>query len=336
MKTLGIDPGTKNYSFFLLDDNKGNKEDKEKENKEIVIPTDKINNNPGYVLKIIKKFMPDAVSAPSGYGLAPKKVVDLSEKDFYIVSLKKAKSSSIGVRKILKLLIENKVNSYVLPSVKHLPTVEEYKKINKIDMGTPDKVSSTVYVLSQYENYKKASFLLAEIGSAFNAFIEVKNGRIVDGIGGSNASSGFISGGGIDAEIFYLNRKKENKFKKNKFSGGVVSIIGKDVKPETFFKNPEKYKDGSIAYNFFITGIIKDISMFSPDKVIISGRTSKYVYREIQKKFNTELTETKKASTASIGAAIAVNGLYGGRFKGLIKWMKLDKASGDLFDYIYI
>lgn len=325
MKTLGIDPGTKNYSFFLLDENKN------KENKEIITSTEKINNNPEYVLKIIEKFKPDAVSVPSGYGLAPKKVMDLSEEDFYRISLKKTRSSSIGVRKILRLLIENKVNSYVLPSVKHLPTVEEYKKINKIDMGTPDKVSSAVYALSQYEDYKKTSFLLAEIGSAFNAFIEVKNGRIVDGIGGSNASSGFISGGGIDAEIFYLRGKKENKF-----SGGVSSIIGKYVKPEIFFKNPEKYKNGDIAYKYFINGIMKDISGFNPDKVIVSGRVSKYVHREIQKKFSTKLIETIKASPASIGAAMTVNGLCKGRFKELIKWMKLDEASGDIFDYLYI
>ncbi|MFN3528049.1 MAG: DUF1464 family protein, partial [Candidatus Altarchaeaceae archaeon] len=189
-----------------------------------------------------------------------------------------------------------------------------------IDIGTPDKLCSALYILSKLKNFKNENFILCQIG-AFNAFIKVRNGRIVDGIGGTNSSSAYISHGRIDKEFLYLN------FKIGKFSGGVRDILKK-----------ENEKD---AWNYFFYGIEKDISSLIDkkiDKVYFCGCIDKKIEDElkkrIEKKFNVKVYKEIKFAS-SRGGAILMNGLFNGKFKNLIKHMKIQEAKGDIFDFIY-
>jgi len=266
------------------------------------------------------------------------------------ISLKKeSEKESIGIRKFLSNANKRRFNGYVIPSVKQLPTVENFKKINVIDLGTSDKLCSAIYALSLSKNFKKEDFILAEIGYGFNAFIKIYNGKICDGIGGTIASSGFLAHGKIDKEIInIINNKKIEKF-----SSGVLSILKKKISPQEFFKNYKKFKNRELAYLYFMDGLIKDISTLlnsKISKIYLCGKISAFVEDEIKERLEKKFARTIEVknieknengvdvhwSSASRGGAILANGICGGKFKNLIDWMKIKDAKDDIFDYIFI
>jgi predicted butyrate kinase (DUF1464 family) len=332
MKAVGIDPGTATWDFVALKDGIFAKE--------LTIPTEAVKKAPEELIELIKKFSPQIVAAPSGYGLPLRDISELNDGDFFRINLKKHKTgyggslSDIGLTKVLKLLVESGISGYILPGVKHLPSVPDYRKINKIDMGTPDKVCSAVLAVFGYENYSGASFILAEIGSAFNAFISVENGKIIDGIGGTLASSGMMSSGGMDGEIAYLlgGIQKESLFR-----GGAADV-------------DEKFRD-----DYLIEGILKDIARLSAvtnsRTIILSGSMSRNA--EFRKKLENKIRDSKilskfeiktlinlpgavNSSHAAQGAALIADGLSGGRYEKLVNHLELKNACGSVFDYVYI
>lgn len=332
MKVVGIDPGTVTWDFVVLKN--GNFTD------ELTLPTDAVKKNPGETVELIKNFKPELVAAPSGYGLPLKSISDLNGRDFFMINLKKHKKgagsslSDIGLTKVLKLLVENNVPGYIIPGVKHLSTVPPYRKVNRIDMGTPDKVCSAALAVGGYENYGKASFILAEIGSAFNAFIAVESGKIIDGIGGTLASSGMMSSGRLDGEIAYLTGEIRKEFL---FRGGAADV-------------DEKFRD-----DYLIEGILKDIAQLSAvtdsKTIILSGSSSRNP--EFKKKFENKIIDSKilsqfkiktlinlpgavNSSHAAQGAALIADGLSKGKYENLVSHMELKNARGSVFDYVYI
>ena len=73
------------------------------------------------------------------------------------------------------------LNTYFTQGVIHLKTVPRYRKVNKIDMGTSDKVLSVVLaVKDQAERlqipYDQTSFILLEVGFGYTSAMAVKNG----------------------------------------------------------------------------------------------------------------------------------------------------------------
>lgn len=338
MKVIGIDPGTITWDFVVLEDGKFAAEK--------TIPTEIVKEKPEKVTKFIKNFNPALVSAPSGYGLPIKKISDLTNDDFFQINLKKVQKgsggeiSSIGLTKVLKLMIKNKIPGCIIPGVKHLPTVPAYRKINKIDMGTPDKVCSAVFGVSGYEDYGGASFILAEIGSAFNSFIGVEKGKIVDGIGGTLASSGMLSSGKMDGEVAYLLGGFEKELL---FKGG--------------FKDIDKIENinKKFAGDYFIEGILKDIASLSAvtnsKTIILSGSISKnpdFLTKLKNKIKNSEFFSNFKveklgnipgavnSSHAAQGAALIADGLSGGKYEELIEHLELKNSKGSVYGYIYI
>ena len=315
MRVIGTDPGTITWDFVCLED--GNLV------LDRTIPTEKIKKDPGLVIDLIKEFDPCLVNAPSGYGLPIKRIEDLNDEDFFQITLKKGGGVNVGLTKVLGLMIENEILGVVLPAVKHFPTVPDYRKVNKIDMGTPDKVCSAALGISTFSDYADASFILAEIGSAFNAFIAVENGKIVDGIGGTLASSGFRSSGMLDGEVAYLQGVE----KEDLFRGGVSNIT-----------------DKKLAADYFIEGIVKDILSLSSiidAKTILLSKSAQIpeIRNELEKRIKRDIKELEgyaKASNASQGAAVIVNGLTGGEYKALVAHIEIKNSSGSVFDYIFL
>jgi len=137
----------------------------------------------------------------------------------------------------------------------------------------------------------------------------------------------------------------------DKFSGGVLNVIKQKVAPDDFFKNYKKFENGNLAYNYFIDGIIKDISALLDSKIskiYFCGKISGFVEGEIKERlerkfgriFVTKNIEKNingaNGSSASRGAAILANGINNGKFKNLIDWTKIKDAKGDIFDYVFI
>ena len=95
-----------------------------------------------------------------------------------------------------------------LPGVVHLATVPAHRKVNRIDMGTADKVC--VAALGIWDQARRlrlppsdTAFILLELGGAFTAGLAVREGQIVDGIGGTGGGLGYRALGTLDGEVAY-------------------------------------------------------------------------------------------------------------------------------------
>jgi len=303
MKVLGIDPGTSRWGFVFLE--KG----------EIVeeksVLTETIKKDAQIVIELAEKAQ--LTVAPSGYGTVLKKVGDLTEQDFFGILLKRKDEKTVmGLEKVLRAFKESSLNAYVIPSVKLLPTVPTERKLGKIDMGTSDKLCAAVAGIVDQSHrlklhYNQTSFILAEIGYGFDAFIAVKNGQIVDGIGGTLSSSTWR---GEDGEILYLKGEASKK----------------ELKKGSL--NPKRVKEGAL----------KDINRlrreFEPREILVSGSKSYDVFDFLKQNFKDVVSlDTCKSSNAAYGAAVIADGLAGGRFKELIDLISLKKAKGSNLDY---
>lgn len=303
MKVLGIDPGTSKWSFVFLE--------KREIAEEKSISTDEIKENPKIVLELAKRAQ--LIVAPSGYGTALKKVSELTERDFFEILLKRKNEKTVmGLEKVLRAFKESSLNAYVIPGVKLLPTVPVEKKQNKIDMGTPDKLCAAMAgIVDQGRRlklrYNQTSFILAEIGYGFDAFIAVKNGQIIDGIGGTMSSSTWH---GDDGEILYL----KGEITKGELRKGSL--------------NPKKVQEGAL----------KDLNRlraeFEPREILVSGSKAIDIIGFLKQNLkNVASLKACRSSNAAYGAAIIADGLAGGRFKEIVDVMGLKEARGNNLDY---
>ena len=349
LRVVGIDPGSDSWGIVGL-------EEEEKIILDTSIPTKRVIKKPNLIVEILKSLKNiDLIVAPSGHGLPLTPIQALTERDLFLLTIKKETSSKItGLGEIAKLLKDNGFKGYFIPSVKLLSTVPTYRKINKIDMGTADKVCSAalgIFDQSMRLNikYSEVSFILVEMGSGFNAVLGIQDGQIIDGIGGTQGKAGFLACGGIDGELSYL---LDGIYKKTIYSGGAAYVAGYgDLSPEEFIilaNSDDKFK---LAMDFFIESILKDInamqiSVKHPKEILLSGRFAKIdsFYKLIESQLSniapvhrmTGLPTVQIAKEAAQGAAIIANGLANGKFKSLIETMKLSDAKGTVLDYIYL
>ncbi|MFX0032448.1 MAG: DUF1464 family protein [Candidatus Hodarchaeota archaeon] len=349
-RVIGIDPGTASWDFFGL------------EGDDIIldssIPTKELIKNPQKVISIIKSVENiDLMVAPSGFGLPLKKVSDLTEKDIFFTLLKfdrEEKNKLIGLGEVLRLIKAEKIPGVIVPGVKHLPTIPRFRKINKIDMGTADKLCTTVTgIRDQMERFgvppENTNFIMVEIGYGFTAVLAIEDGKIIDGIGGSNIM-GFRACGSLDGELAYLIKTIK---KKNIYKGGVSSIAGyKDLSLKEISLLAERDEQTNIALNAYISSVKKAVYAISSSfsrkekikEVLLAGRQSDL--KHLKDNFITNLNDlapvklmksySHLSKHAAQGAAFIANGLLGGRFKPIIDNLKIKEATGSILDDIYI
>jgi len=253
-----------------------------------------------------------------------------------------------GIRMVIRLMKDEGFPVYFTPGVIHLPTVPAYRKANKMDMGTADKVCCVALAIrdqAEYYgiDYSETSFILAELGYAFNAVIGVENGKIVDGLGGTSGGPGFITLGNMDSELAVrLGRFPGIVL----FSGGAKDMSGKDdLTPEEMAKEPDKYSE---SWNMMLESIVKGVAALAavekPRDVLLTGRLSRIP--EIADMLTARLTQFGRvrrvrrqasiAKEAAEGAYIIGEGLLGGKHKGIIDSLKLKEASGTMYDHILL
>jgi predicted butyrate kinase (DUF1464 family) len=345
-----VDPGSLSWDFFGLEDNR------------IILdtslPTRELIQDPQKTINIIKSVENiDLMVSPSGFGLPLKNVSDLTEKDIFFTLLKfnqKDKDKLIGLGKVLRLIKAQNVPGIIVPGVKHLPTIPRYRKINKVDMGTADKLCTAVTgIRDQMERFRLApngtNFIMVEIGYGFTAVLAIENGQIIDGIGGSNIM-GFRACGSLDGELAYLikNIKKENIYK-----GGVAYISGySDLSLKEITLLAERDEQTKTALKAYISSVKKAVygiaSSFSKKEkimeVLLAGRGAELPYlrdrmiRGLGDVAPVKIMKTYSqiAKRAAQGAAFIANGILGGRFEPIIKNLKIKEASGSILDDIFI
>ncbi|MFX1410874.1 MAG: DUF1464 family protein [Promethearchaeota archaeon] len=349
-KVLGIDPGSLSWDFFALDDDT------------IILDTSlstkELIQDPQKAITIIKSVENiNLMVSPSGFGLPLKNVEDLTEKDIFFTLLKfnqKDKNKLIGLGKVLRLIKAQKIKGVIVPGVKHLPTVPRYRKINKVDMGTADKLCTAVTgIRDQMEKFnvppQGTNFIMVEIGYGFTAVLAIENGQVIDGIGGSNIM-GFRACGSLDGELAYLIRTIK---KKNIYKGGVAYISGyADLSLREITLLAEKDDQTKIALKAYISSVKKAVygisSSFSQKnkivEVLLAGRGAELAYlrdRMIRGLNDVAPVRIMKsysqiAKRAAQGAAFIANGILGGRFEAIIDNLKIKEASGSILDDIFI
>jgi|Deesub1362B_J571_1020462.scaffolds.fasta_scaffold00309_7 predicted butyrate kinase (DUF1464 family) len=324
----GIDAGTKSYRLFAIKD--GNEHFKKE------IETEEVKENPEIIFKELKKSNADITAGLSGYGLPVKGFSELTDRDMYLMSLTREKEEAIALRTLIKSVINRKINMYTIPGIIHLPTVPEWRKINKIDMGTADKLCSVVSAmdrLSDGGNYCDQNFILVEAGYGFNAFISVSEGKIIDGIGGTSGFPSFLSSGSIDAEFAYLL----SDFPKSMiFSGGIRSYLRAKG---SVIDGLEELPDESIDWiiEFVVKSIrVAEVSIGKVSRIVTSGRF--FGVSEFKKMFEEVAAEYDIVNLdgfqSARGAAIIADGLADGKFKPLVEHLEIMRAKGTVLDYI--
>ncbi len=350
-RVLGIDPGSGSYDLCGLQDGQVFLDES--------IPTVEVAENPGKLLDLVKRCGKlDAAIVPSGYGLPLTRVSDLTETDFFYLSLAKPRERvsvpelRVSYEQILNSIKTMGLNAYVLPGVVHLATVPEYRKANRIDMGTPDKLCSAALALHDQAarlkiGYDEASFILLELGFAYTAALAVEAGQVVDGIGGTSGSPGFLGMGGMDGELAYLL----GGFAKDLlFEGGVRSISGTDnLTAETLIEGSAGNQRLQMALDCYLEGLRKSVlalraSVGEPREVLLSGRMShvegmvEKVRDALEDQGEVRVVGRLAAGCkeSAQGAALLADGIAGGSFSSFFERMRIREALGTVLDHVYL
>ncbi len=350
MRVIGIDPGTVSFDVCGLEDGKVYLD--------TTLPSKDFAANPQLLLDLLISSPPlDLVIAPSGYGLPLVAIDQFGDAERFLFTLVDERERGRipvlgGMGKVIRLLKESGLPVVFMPGVIHLPTVPEYRKANKIDMGTADKLCCLalgIYNQAQHENipYAETSFILAEVGGAYTAVMAVEGGKVVDGIGGSVGGPGFYALGAMDGELAYLL----GTFPKEVlFSGGAASIADRpDLTPELLAELAETDERAHIAWEALLEGVVKSVAaelvvVPKPREILISGRLCRT--EKIRQELIRRLAEygdvrrvegfAKVAKEAAQGAALIADGLAGGQFRSLTDTMEIRSASGTVLDHLYI
>jgi len=341
MREVGIDPGTGSFDFFGM------------EGDTVILdtslPVADVAQNPLILVDTIRSTFPlDIIIGPSGYGLPTTPIASITESDLnMMVPDDKSIPLYEGIRMVIRLMKKEGFPVYFTPGVIHLPTVPLYRKANKMDMGTADKVCCVALALKDQAEffsigYKETSFIMAEMGYAFSSIIGVQEGMIVDGIGGTSGGPGFLTMGSMDAELVV---RLGNFPGAVLFSGGSKDLSdNENLTPEEMATNPDKY---GASLNMFIESIVKGVvsimvSVPQPREILLSGRLSRVA--EINRILTSRLSnycevrtvrrKAKVAKEAAEGAYIIGAGLSGEKYRGIYECLNLGKASGTMYDFI--
>jgi len=343
MRVIGIDPGTGSFDFFGMDG--------ERVILDVTVPVSDVARNPKVLLDTIRSVFPlDMIVGPSGYGLPPTPIKDIAERELTLM-VPDDKSIPLydGIRMVIRLMQSEGFPVYFTPGVIHLATVPAYRKVNKMDMGTADKVCcAALAIRDQAEclgiNYAETSFVMVEMGYAFNAVIGVEGGKIVDGLGGTSGGGGFITVGNMDAELAVRLGDFPGVVL---FSGGAKDISGKDdLTPEELAQEHQRYP---AAWHMLLESVAKGVAAMmvaveQPREILLSGRLSRIP--QIAEALTARLSRfgqvrrvgrrAQVAKEAAEGAYIIGEGLSGGQYRGIVDALELNKAAGTMFDHVLL
>lgn len=228
---------------------------------DLSMPTADALGSPTRLPDLLERHAPiDLVVGPSGYGLPLTAARDLSDADLRLAFLAAdGEAGGIGgLRALVRALARMPMPVLLTPGVVHLATVPAHRKVNRVDMGTADKVCAVALAIRERaersgadrlrprdaraaashaeasaeadarsaETARRArehdvSFILLELGGAFSAAIAVDGGRIVDGVGGSSGPLGMRACGALDGEVAFL---AGTVAKSLVFSGGADAV----------------------------------------------------------------------------------------------------------------
>jgi predicted butyrate kinase (DUF1464 family) len=298
----------------------------------------------------------DLVLGPAGYGLPLVPGERVGDRELALMVLVRSDEAAAragigGMRAMIRALIDAGLPLVFGPGAIHLPTVPEYRKWNRIDLGTADKVCSAALCIADQANrlgvaYEETSFIMLELGGGFSAALAIDRGRIVDGLGGSCAPIGGRSCGALDAEVAYLLGSALSK--ETVFSGGALDPRGElDLSApgalEALRGNPAR-REGWLALEEGATkaALALTVSVPAPREILVAGRLAGApgLLDALSERLAGVATVSiatglgPRAGTAARGAALLADGLAGGRYAPLVERLRLREAGGTALDHL--
>ena len=366
LRSAGVDSGTYSVDIVAIEE----AGDGFRVFYEEAIPRRLVVEQPSIVVEKLEKLVEEGVSSivmSSGYGMPLKRAQEATEAEIRAATfIHRADEERglriLGLRRAMMLLAESSLPVWFTPGVVHLPSVPRRRKLNRIDMGTSDKVYSVAAALREEVEdrgtpVEEADFIVLEVGYAYTAAIAVESGRIVDGIGGSAGFTGYMGAGAWDSELAYLAAFIEPGFSKERlFEGGAASLLGESWPPPGPGAVAEKAAGGDArareAIEALAEAAAKDVlallAVVTPRRVYVTGRWWRVepFRRALGEKLAPVLSKLGievaglsykgTAKEAALGAALLANGLAGGRYSWIVDALRLRESHGTVFDHIVV
>jgi predicted butyrate kinase (DUF1464 family) len=282
---------------------------------------------------------PDLIAGPSGYGLPLLPSAKATDDDLRLAFLAAPDEPGGigGLRRFSQRLGASGLPVVYPPGVIHLDTVPDHRKLNRVDLGTADKLcAAALGIWDQSERRGippgEVSFILVELGGAFTAAVAVERGQVVDGIGGTSGPIGWRAVGALDGEVAFLAGQVS---KAALFQGGVTTLLERE---------PSR---AAVAIEAYIEGATKAVRQLqssapSAEEILLSGRKTEQ--REIRDPLAAALADigpvrllrgfAATAKQGAQGAALLADGLSGGQHENLVDRMRIREARGTVLDHL--
>jgi predicted butyrate kinase (DUF1464 family) len=331
-RVVGIDPGTVSIDICGMDDGR------------IYLdrswPTEDALAHPARFIELLTASgPPELIAGPSGYGLPMVTAPEATDADLRLAFLapRDEPGGLGGLRALARQLAASGLPVIYTPGVIHLDTVPPHRKINRVDMGTAEKLCAAVLGIHDQCARRglapaEASFILAELGGGFTSALAVEGGQVVDGVGGTSGPIGWRSAGALDGEVAFLAGLIS---KAALFQGGVASLLARDP------------HQASVALMAYVEGVEKAIRQLrcsapSADEILLSGRHA--ADERIREPLANRLKDigpvrllsgaASVAKQGAEGAALLADGLCGGHSRELVDRLRIRQASGTVLDHL--
>jgi predicted butyrate kinase (DUF1464 family) len=345
-RVAGVDPGTVSFDLCVLHDGEPVLEQ--------VFESRVLSEDSGPLLQALARHGPfDLIYGPSGYGLPLVAAADVGERELALMVLVRADESRadagvVGLRSLLRALARSELPVVFGPGVIHLPSVPLYRKYNRIDLGTADKVCAAAYAIVDQARrlgitVGETAMVLLELGGAFSAALAIAEGQIVDGMGGSSGPPGVRAAGALDGELAYLLAPVLGK--QTLYTGGALDPAGalETTDLASLWSSPA-HADGWAA---LIEGAAKavrglGVSVPTPHEIVVSGRLARLP--ELVAALAASLRDVApvvtlipgRASSAAYGGALLADALVGGPNAALADVLRLRESAGTALDHVRV
>jgi predicted butyrate kinase (DUF1464 family) len=345
-RVAGIDPGTVSFDLTVLHDGEPVVEQ--------VFETGLLSQDSGPLLRALARHGPyDLVYGPSGYGLPLVAAADVRERELAEMVLvrpdeARAGTGIGGLRSLLRTLAHSGLPVVFGPGVIHLPSVPRYRKYNRIDLGTADKVCAAAYAIVDQSArraiaLRETAMVLLELGGAFTAVLAIADGQIVDGLGGSSGPLGARAAGALDGELAYLLAPALSK--RTLFTGGALDPAGTgEVTDLAALWSSPAHADGWTALREAAAKAVRGlvVSVPTPHEIVVSGRLARVP--ELVAALASSLGDIApvialvpgRASAAAHGGALLADALAGGPNAALADVLRLRESSGSVLDHLRV
>jgi predicted butyrate kinase (DUF1464 family) len=326
-RVIGIDPGTVSIDVCGLDNGRLFLDRS--------LPTASALAQPSTIIDLLDAAAPlDLVAGPSGYGLPLVAARDLTEPDLRLAYLAgEHESGGIGgLRALTRVLARSATTVVLTPGVVHLDSVPAHRKVNRIDMGTADKVCAAALAIQESAERRgcdvgEVSLILLELGGAF---------------------TGARAAGALDGEVAFL---AGTVTKSLLFGGGAATVAGHPDAPVEALAAPVT-DQGRIAWEAFLESAVKSVATLAvsvpgAQDVILSGRVAHLA--GVHDELAARLARVMPAATVRVlngfakvskegaqGAALLADGLAGGGSTRLVETLGIREARGSVLDHLYV